>query len=95
MLLYDSRVVVKFNPTAYANSQNIQEWIEDQLIPELEGQPAILALNLFCGHKTNNVLDILKAHDITLSAIPASCTGIIQSLDISINRPFKNILKVL
>jgi len=95
MLLYDPRVVVKFNPTAYANSKNIQEWIEEQLISALEGQPALLALDLFCGHKTDNILDILKAHDIILSAIPAGCTGIIQPLDISINRTFKDILKVL
>ena len=101
MLLYDPRVKVKFNPTAYANSENIQEWIEEQLVPALNcqpalnSQPALLALDLFGGHKTDNVLDTPKAHDITLSVIPASCTGIVQPLDISINRPFKDILKVL
>ena len=95
MLLYDPRVKVRFNPTAYANSENIQEWIEEQLVPALGGQPALLALDLFGGHKTDNVLDTLKAHDITLSVIPAGCTGIVQPLDISINRPFKDLLKVL
>ena len=59
MLLYDPRVKVKFNPTAYANSENIQEWIEEQLVPALNSQPALssqpaqLALDLFGGHKTD------------------------------------------
>lgn len=92
--LYDPRVIVKFNPTAYANSENMIEWLEEQVIPVLEGQPTLLALDLFGGHKTDEVLDTLKAHDITISVIPAGCTGIVQPLDISINRPFKDILKV-
>lgn len=93
--LYDPRVVVKFNPTAYANSENMLEWLEEQVIPVLEGQPTLLALDLFGGHKTDDVLDTMKANDITISVIPAGCTGIVQPLDISINRPFKDILKVM
>ncbi|RPB04382.1 hypothetical protein L873DRAFT_1758859 [Choiromyces venosus 120613-1] len=92
--LYDPHVIVKFNPTGYANSENMEEWIEEQLVPALNCKPALLVLDLFAGHKTDNVLDAFKAHDITLSIIPAGCTGIIQPLDISINRPFKDILKV-
>lgn len=92
--LYDLRVKVKFDPTAYANSENMEEWIEEQLVPALSGRPGLLALDLFGGHKTDNVLDLLKAHDITVSIIPAGCTGIVQPLDISINRPFKDILTV-
>jgi hypothetical protein len=94
MKSYDPRVVVKFNPTAYANAENIVEWLEKQLIPVLGIEPALLALDLFSGHKTDYVLDIIKAHDITVSIIPAGCTGLVQPLDISVNRPFKDILKV-
>jgi len=92
--LYDPRVVVKFNPTAYANSTNMVEWLETQLIPVLDCQPTLLDLDLFAGHKTEEVLDTFKAHDITVSVIPAGCTGIVQPLDVLINRPFKDILKV-
>jgi len=91
---YDPRVKVKFNPMAYANSQNMEKWIEEELVPAINGHPGLLALDLFGGHKTDNVLDYLKAHDITLSVIPAGCTGIVQPRDISINGPFKDILKV-
>jgi len=91
---YDNRVVVKFNPTTYANSSNMLEWLDEQLVPALEGQPTLLAIELFAGHKTEEVLDTFRAHDITPSVIPGGCTGLVQPLDVSINRPFKDILKV-
>lgn len=37
MIVYDPRVVVKFNPMAYANSKNIIEWLDEQVIPVLNG----------------------------------------------------------
>jgi len=91
---YDPRVVVKFNAKAYANSANIVEWLDEQVIPVLGGRPSLMALNMFGGHKTDEVLDTMRAHDITLSVIPGGCTSMVQPLDISINRPFKDILKV-
>jgi len=91
---YDKRVVVKFNPKAYANSTSIVEWLDDQVIPVLDGRPILMALDMFGSHKTEEVLDTRRAHDITLSVIPGGCTGLVQPLDVSIYRPFKDILKV-
>lgn len=91
---YDPRVIVKFNPTAYANSDNIIEWLDEQVIPVLENKPTLMVLDLFGGHKREDVLDTLRAHDITLSLIPGGCTSLVQPLDVSVNRPFKDILKV-
>lgn len=58
-------------------------------MPAMNGHPGLLALDLFGGHKTDNVSDCLMAHEITQSVIPASSTGIVQPLNISINHPFK------
>ena len=91
---YDPRVVVKFNPKAYANSENMVEWLEEQVVPVLENQPTLLAVDHFAAHMTDMVLDTMQANDITVSMIPGGCTGLVQLLDVSINRPFKDILKV-
>ncbi|RPA89859.1 hypothetical protein L873DRAFT_1795846 [Choiromyces venosus 120613-1] len=91
---YDPRVVVKFNPKAYANSTNIVESLNEQVIPVLSSQPTLMVLDMFGGHKTDEVLDTKQAHDITLSMIPGGCTSMVQPLDISIIWPFKDILKV-
>jgi len=53
-----------------------------------------MALDMFGSHKTEEVLDTMRAHDITLGIIPGGCTSLVQPLDVSINRPFKDILKV-
>jgi len=92
--LHHNHVIVKFNTTAYANSTNMLEWLDEQLVPALSNQPAFLIMDLFAAHKTQEVLDTLWANDITLSMIPGSCTGLVQPIDVSINRPFKDILKV-
>jgi len=91
---YDPRVVVKFNPKAYANSSNMVEWFDEQLIPILEVRPTLLVLDLVRAHKTEEVLDTFSANDIDVSMIPGGCTSLVQPLDVSINRPFKDILRV-
>jgi len=92
--LCDNRVVVKFTPTAYANSSNMLEWLDQQLVPVLNGEPTLLAIDLFSSHKTEEVLDTFRPHDIMPSIIPGGCTAQVQPLHVSINRPFKDLLKV-
>ena len=70
------------------------ELLDEQVIPVLGGQPTLIALDMFGGHKTGEVLDTMHEHDITLSVIPGGCTGLMQPLDVSINQLFKDILKV-
>jgi len=72
-LRYDSRVIGKFNPTAYAPSFNVMEWLDKQLIPALNSQPTLLAIALFFRHKTSEVLDTFRAHNITPSVIRGGC----------------------
>jgi len=53
-----------------------------------------MALNMFAGHKTDEVLDTMQALNITSSMIPGGYTSMVQPIDISINGIFKHILKV-
>jgi hypothetical protein len=49
---YDSRVVVKFNPKAYANTAIILFWLEELLLPVLGSRPTLLVMDLLHSHKT-------------------------------------------
>jgi len=91
---YDPRVVVKFNATTYANSSNVLEWLDEQLIRGLDGEPTLLAIELLRAHQMEQVLNTFRANDIIVSTIPTGCTELVQPLDVSINRLFKDILKV-
>lgn len=55
--------------------------------------PSLIALDAAQFHKTTAVLECLRSYDIKPSMIPGGCTSLIQPLDVSINGPFKNILR--
>ena len=91
--LFDSRVVVKFNPKGYANSTIMLFWLEFMLLPVLSTGPTLLVMDLFKSHSTQEIKDWLRTHGIVPSLVPGGCTGLVQPLDVSVNRPFKDILK--
>jgi len=90
---YDTRVDVRWNETAYANANLLINWIETSLVPVLPSGPRLLALDVAKFHYTEEVLCTLHSHDIIASLIPAGCTGLVQPLDVAVNKPFKNILR--
>jgi len=92
-LQYDPRVMVSFNSKAYATTITILHWLLKQLLLELSGLPSLLIMDLLHSHRTKPVKKLLKKNDVTLSLVPAGCTGIVQPVDISFNRLFKDMLK--
>lgn len=92
---YDPRVLVQFNPNAYANESVLVNWIIDMLVPALPSGPRLLALDVAKFHKTDAVLDTLRSHDIIPAMIPPGCTGLMQPLDVAVNKPLKDILRAL
>lgn len=91
--LYDSRVTVEFNKTAYSNGTVFLNQIETEIIPAFEGRPSLFALDAAGFHKTGPILDAFAKAKIIPSMIPGGCTGLIQPLDISINHPMKEMFR--
>ena len=90
--LFDSRVVVKFSPKGYASTPIMLFWLEFMLLPVLGTGPT-LVMDLFEPHSTQSIKDWLHARRIILSLVLGSCTGLVQPLGVSVNRPFKDVLK--
>lgn len=55
----------------------------------------MVALDVAKFHKTDTILSTLRSHDIIPAMIPPGCTGLVQPLDVSINKPLKDILRNL
>jgi len=83
---------VEFNEKAYMNEELFLRYLTNYLIPALEGRPSLFALDLMGCHKTPAVLDLLCRHQVIPSLIPAGCTSLLQPLDVSINKPCKEII---
>ena len=56
-------------------------------------QKALLILDVFRAHRTEDVLDELRSSGFVLEFVPANCTGELQPLDVSTNQPYKAQLK--
>ena len=54
---------------------------------------ALLTLDSFRAHTTDKTTKAMEEHSTTHCVIPGGCTSKLQPLDVSINKPFKQILK--
>ena len=60
-----------------------------------EDHPALVILDIFAAHRTEDVKQLYAEHNILLEFIPANCTGELQPLDVSSNGDLKGYLKNL
>jgi hypothetical protein len=90
---YDRRVAVNWTDSSWNNEDMFLWWINTYLIPVLGGRPSLFVMDQAECHKTPAVLDTLRHHDVIPSIVPGGCTGLVQPLDVSFNRPFKDTLK--
>ena len=54
---------------------------------------ALLTLDSFRAHTTDDITKSMKEHGTTHCVIPEGRTSKLQTLDVSVNNPFKKILK--
>ena len=56
-------------------------------------QPSMLVLDAFKGHHTDSVKNHLCEMKTELVVIPGGMTSVLQPMDVSINKPFKDRLR--
>ena len=56
-------------------------------------QPSMLVLDAFKGHLTDSVKNQLRKMKTELVVIPGGMTSVLQQMDVSINKPFKDRLR--
>jgi hypothetical protein len=91
---FDKRVCTAFNQTAWADSTNLKDWVKNQYSCASEylaqdNEPRLLTLNAFAPQMTEEVTAEFAKLNCTTSYIPSGCTGFVQVLDVSLNKPLK------
>ena len=87
----------------WSNEDTNKDFINNILVPYFKAQretlglpedhPALVILDIFVAHRTEDVKQLYAEHNILLEFIPTNCTGELQPLDVSSNRDLKGYLK--
>ena len=94
---------ITFSHNHWANETTVKDYITKIIVPyvsrkkeELKLDPeqrALCIIDNFSAQCTDDVLEMLERHKIDTVLVPPNCTGELQPMDLSINKPVKDILK--
>ena len=94
---------VIFNEKHWANESTAINFIENIIVPYVndekvllglpEAQKTLLVYDVFKGHLTEKVNEIMALNNIVHELVPVNMTNLFQPLDITVNRVAKNIVR--
>ena len=89
-------VVVSAQEKGWMDSNQMKTWIEKAWRSRLGGlgrRKSLLVYDAFEAHVTDTVKASLKRENTDIAVIPGGLTSILQPLDVSLNKPFKDGVK--
>ena len=75
------------------DSDLILRWFKAVILPYTKGRRALLVINSFSVHKTDEYLNEAQAKNVNVCIIPGGCISKVQPLDVCLNKPFKSVLR--
>ena len=99
---FPSAFDVWHTPNHWANEETTIRFIENIIIPYVHAvreessgpdQAALVIFDVFKGHMGDAVHSLLEDNKIFYVTVPNNCTDILQPLDLSVNKPFKDRLR--
>ncbi len=80
-------------PKAWFDENTMLDWVDKVLKPYVATAPGgiipILFLDSFKVHLLGSIADAIQGLGVELEIIPPDCTGLMQPIDVGINKPFK------
>lgn len=95
-------VLVCVQPKAWMDEELMEQYLEHIWQPYVKstaeelGLPdhdSLLTLDSFKAHTTDGIEKKMQEHGTTYCVIPGGCTSKLQPLDVSVNKPFKQMLQ--
>lgn len=88
---WDKRVMVKFQENACVDKTIGLQWVQ---FPwrQTTFEPRLLVLDVHKAQKTEAFIHALRLRHTTPAFVPPGCTGLVQPLDVALNKPFKNLV---
>ena len=73
----------------WMNGDLMKKWIRQIWVMYTQRRKALLVMDSFRAHCTEDIQDLLVAANSEVAFIPGGCTSKLQPLDVSLNKPFK------
>ena len=90
---HPQRIKHAMQPKAWFDEATMLDWVDGVLKPYVAMAPVgiipILFLDLFKVHLLGSVANAIQGLGVELKIIPPGCTGLVQPIDVGINKPFK------
>ncbi|CAG8620819.1 7958_t:CDS:1, partial [Paraglomus occultum] len=95
---YPPGLVVRMQKNGWMDEILMRDWLDTILIwlqraEDASQKRSLLVLDSFVGHITQSVKEKCRETNTVLGVIPGGLTSIVQPLDVSINKPFKDRLR--
>ena len=94
-------IVMEVQEKGWMNQELVHVYIEriwrpfmEEVAEDMEMRKgSLLILDSFSAHKTPKIQETFQQADTNCVIVPSGCTPKVQPLDVSVNKPFKNILR--
>jgi hypothetical protein len=74
----------------------MRKWIALVCVPYIQGSvSSLLVLDHFSVYENADITGMLQALGTIVLNVPAGCTSILQPMDVCVNKPFKNHLRII
>lgn len=84
---------------AWMDEDVMLRWVDEVLAPDVKNAPEgivpILFLDSYRCHMMKSVVNKIEKLGVEVEHIPGGCTGLVQPVDVGINKPLKNRIKEL
>ena len=95
---------ITYTSNHWSNNKTMIEYVSHIIVPYItrmrktlnlsSDHSALVLFDVFKGQCTENVIQLLEDNNIFYVLIPANCTDQLQPLDLSVNKPAKDFLKL-
>ena len=68
-------------------------WVKEIYLNHTGGKKSLLVMDTFSAHCSDEIMNLLSKHHSSVALIPGGCTSKLQPLDVSLNKPFKQVCR--
>ena len=93
VLQVPSGFIVCLREKAWMDESLMFHWINEIWLKHSKSEQSLVVLDSFKGHTTEFVFHTFERANCLVSVIPGGCTSVLQPVDVSLNKPFKDVLR--